>query len=64
MGFKKTSDLIAISFRVDESALNTFTQDEIALQLDILNNEIFVVLAVDLNPSSPDLVAAQILTRA
>jgi len=59
MGFKKTSDLIAISFRVDESALNTFTQDEIALQLDILNNEIFVVLAVDLNPSSPDLVAAQ-----
>jgi len=60
MGFKKTSDLIAISFRVDESALNTFTQDEIALQLDILNNEIFVVLAVDLNPSSPDLVAAQI----
>jgi len=59
MGFKKTSDLIAISFRVDETALNTFTQDEIALQLDILNNEIFVVLAVDLNPSSPDLVAAQ-----
>jgi len=58
MGFKKTSDLIAISFGVDESALNTFTQEEIALQLDILNNEIFVVLAVDLNPSSPDLVAA------
>jgi len=57
MGFKKTSDLIAISFGVDESALNTFTQEEIALQLDILNNEIFVVLAVDLNPSSPDLVA-------
>jgi len=59
MGFKKTSDLIAVSFRVDESAANTFTQEEIALQLDVLNNEIFVVLAVDLNPSSPELVAAQ-----
>lgn len=58
MGFKKTSDIIAISFGVDESAANTFTQEEIALQLDVLNNEIFVVLAVDLNPSTPDLVPA------
>jgi len=59
MGFKKTSDLIAVSFGVTESAANTFTQEEIALQLDVLNNEIFVVLAVDLNPAAPDLVAAQ-----
>ncbi|MHA1787212.1 MAG: hypothetical protein ACTSWU_03355 [Candidatus Thorarchaeota archaeon] len=56
MGFKKTSDLIAISFRVDESAAVTFTEDEIALQLDVLNNEIFVVLAVDLNPSAPEMI--------
>jgi hypothetical protein len=56
MGFKKTSDLIAVSFGVTESAANTFTQEEIALQLDVLNNEIFVVLAVDLNPAAPDLV--------
>lgn len=59
MGFKKTSDLIAISFGVTESAANTFTQDEIALQLDVLNNEIFVCLAVDLNPAAPELIAAQ-----
>ncbi|GAG59942.1 unnamed protein product [marine sediment metagenome] len=58
MGFKKTSDLIAISFTVIESAANTFTQDEIALQLDVLNNEIFVVLAVDLNPSAPEMITA------
>lgn len=57
MGFKKTSDLIAISFSVSETALNTFSQDEIALQLDILNNEIFVVLAADLNLSAPDMTA-------
>ena len=56
MGFKKTSETIAISFGVDETAANTFTQDEIALQLDVLNNEIFVVLAVDLNPAAPELV--------
>ena len=54
MGFKKTSDLIAISFDVDETALNTFTQAEVALQLDVLNNEIFVCLAADLNLSAPD----------
>ena len=59
MGFKKTSDTIAVSFGVTESAANTFTQDEIALQLDVLNNEIFVVLAVDLNPETPELVPGQ-----
>jgi len=56
MGFKKTSDLIAISFGIVESAANTFTEDEIALQLDVLNNEIFVVQAVDLNVAPPDAV--------
>jgi hypothetical protein len=58
MGFKKTSDLIAVSFGNTESAPNTYTQEEIALQLDVLNNEIFVVLAVDLNPAAPDAIAA------
>ena len=57
MGFKKTSETIAISFAVDELIPNTFTQDEIALQLDILNNEIFVVLACDLDLVNPDAVA-------
>ena len=58
MGFKKTSDTIAISFRVDELAPNTFIQDEVALQLDVLNNEIFVVLGVDLDVANPDAIAA------
>lgn len=57
MGFKKTSDTIAVSFLQTESAPNTFTQEEIALQLDVLNNEIFVVLAVDLDLEAPDAVA-------
>jgi len=56
MGFKKTSDIIAISFEVVESAPSVFTSDTIALQLDVLNNEIFVCLAVDLNLSTPEMI--------
>jgi hypothetical protein len=56
MGFKKTSDLIAVSFGLAEAGANTFTQEEVALQLDVLNNEIFVVLAADINLTPPDLV--------
>ena len=58
MGFKETSDLVAISFSLEESAANTFTQEEIALQLDVLNNEIAVVYAIDLDLTSPDAIAA------
>ena len=57
MGFKKTSDTIAVSFGQSEAAPNTFVQDEIALQLDVLNNEIFVVLGVDLDVANPDAIA-------
>tara|TARA_R110002050_G_scaffold212951_1_gene349153 strand:- start:431 stop:937 length:507 start_codon:yes stop_codon:yes gene_type:complete len=56
MGFKKTSETIAISFGLAETAPNTFIQEEVALQLDILNNEIFVVLGVDLDVAQPDAV--------
>jgi hypothetical protein len=56
MGFKKTSDTIAVSFSLVESAPNTFTQEEVALQLDVLNNEIFVVVAADLNILPPDAI--------
>lgn len=58
MGFKKTSEIIAISFDINELLPNVFQQEEIALQLDVLNNEIFVVLAVDLDLESPDAIAA------
>lgn len=57
MGFKQTSELIAISFGIDETAPSTFTEEEIALQLDVLNNEIFVVLSCDLNTNSPELIS-------
>lgn len=59
MSLKKTSDVIAVSFDITESALNTFTQEQINLSLDPLNNEVFVVLAVDLDVGAPSPVAGQ-----
>jgi hypothetical protein len=53
MALKKSSDVIAVSFDITESALNTFSQEQINLTLDPLNNEVFVVLAVDLDVGAP-----------
>ena len=53
-GLKPTSDVVIISGNVTESAANTFTQETVDLQLDILNREIFVVTAIDINLSLPD----------
>jgi len=55
-GLKETSGIVAISSRTIETAANTFTQEQIDLNLDPLNNEVFVVVAVDLNPQFPDMV--------
>ena len=56
MALKRSSSLITIGFKVDETALNTFTQGSIDLQLNPLDNEVFVVQAVNLDPSTPDAV--------
>lgn len=56
-GLKSTSSPIAVSFNLAESAANTFTQSQIDLALNPLDNEVFVVLAVDLNVSPPDATA-------
>ena len=53
-GLKQTSGVVIISGTVVETAPDTFTQDQIDLQLDVLNREVFVLLAVDLNMSLPD----------
>lgn len=58
-GLKKTSETIAIGFSVDESAANTFTEGRTDLNLDPLNNEVFVVTAINLDPFICDAIAAQ-----
>lgn len=56
-GLKSTSSLIAIGFDITESAANTFTQAQVDLQLNPLDNEVFVVQAVNLDPLAPDAIA-------
>lgn len=56
-GLKDTSGIIAISSQVLETGANTFTEAAVDLNLDPLNNEVFVVTAIDIQSSSPDLVA-------
>ena len=57
-GLKQTSSLIVIGARVDESAANTYTQAAIDLQLNPLDNEVFIVVAVDMDPAFPEQVPA------
>ena len=53
MALKTTSSTIAIGFSITESGANTFTQARIDLQLNPLDQEVFVVQAIDLDPSAP-----------
>lgn len=57
-GLKQTSSLVSIGFSVPESAPNTFTQGSVDLNLSPLDQEVFVVLAVNLDVDQPDAVAA------
>jgi len=55
-GLKETSSLITISSIVAESAASTFTSERVDLQLNPLDNEVFVVYGIDIDASPPDLV--------
>jgi len=55
-GLKDTSSIIAVGASVVESAANTFTTQRVDLQLNPLDNEVFVVYAVDLDCLEPTLV--------
>ena len=58
MALKKTSSEVQISAGLSESAANTFTQLEVDLSLSPLDNEVFVVTAIDLDLQAPDAIAA------
>lgn len=53
-GLKPTSGVIVISGGITESAANTFTSDKVDLQLNVLDREVFVVSAIDLNVEAPE----------
>ena len=56
-GLKASSSTVAIGFNVTETAANTFTQGQVDLNLSPLDREVFVVLAVNLDPFIPDIGA-------
>lgn len=55
-GLKQSSSVVSIGFRVEETAANTFTQTSVDLNLSPLDREVFVVLAVNLDPYTPDAI--------
>ena len=57
-GLKQSSSVVSIGFSADEGGANTFAQSQIDLNLSPLDREVFVVLAVNLNPYFPDNVPA------
>lgn len=57
-GLKQSSSTVSIGFAAEETAPNTFTQSQVDLNLSPLDREVFVVLAVNLDPASPDALAA------
>jgi len=57
VGLKQASSVVSIGFSVTESAINTFTQGSVDLNLSPLDREVFVVLSVNLDPFTPDALA-------
>ena len=58
-GLKQSSSVVSIGFNATETAANTFTQASVDLNLSPLDREVFVVLAINLDPFAPDGIAAQ-----
>ena len=57
-GLKQTSSPIQISAQVAETAANTFTVETIDLNLNALDQEVFVVTQVNIDVDAPDSVAS------
>ena len=58
MALKRTSSTVSIGFSITESAPNTFTEIQVDLNLSPLDNEVFVVQSINLDPFFPDALAA------
>jgi len=56
-GLKQTSSVVTVGFSVDETAANTYTQGVTDLNLSPLDREVFVVLAINMDPFYPDAIA-------
>lgn len=57
MALKRTSEPFIISTAIAESAANTFTESSVAVNLNPLDQEVLLILAVDIDAFAPDVVA-------
>jgi len=57
MALKRTSEILTIGTRVLETAANTYTQAQVDLQLNPLDQEVLLIYAVDLQVDAPDQVS-------
>lgn len=57
MALKRTSEPFIISTSVAESAANTFTESTVQVNLNPLDQEVLLILAVDIDAFAPDVVA-------
>ena len=57
-GLKRTSSTVAIGFSVTEDVAGTMKQTSVDLNLSPLDNEVFVIEAINLEPDMPDAAAA------
>jgi len=56
-GLTSPSSPIVVSFSVPESAANTYTEQRVDLQLNVLDREVFVVTGINLDVLPPDAVS-------
>ena len=56
-GLKSPSSPVTVSFEIPESAANTYTEGQVNLSLNVLDQEVFVVTGVNLDLLPPDAVA-------
>ena len=56
-GLTQPSSPITVSFSVAESAPNTYTEEKVDLQLNVLDREVFVVTGVNLDVLPPEAIA-------
>ena len=56
-GLKQTSAPLVISFEVDETAANTFTEAQVAMQLNVLDREVMIITGCNLDLEPPNGIA-------
>jgi hypothetical protein len=61
-GIKETSGLIVISSNASEAVPGTAVFDRVDLQLNPLDNEVFVVYGIDIDVTEPELIAGTLTT--